>query len=287
MSDKRRRTVRVAILDLYKGEPNQGMRCIRQHVKEAGVRHPDIRFDVTEFDVRGADEVPGLDFDLYISSGGPGSPYDGAGQLWEERYFAWLDAVWTHNRFESPKKYVLSICHSFQLMCIHFDLADVVPRKSGSFGVLPVHLTEEGYADPLLSKLPDPFYGADFREWQVVQPKHESIQSLGASLLAIEKDRPHVPLERAVMAMRVSPEIVGTQFHPEADPEGMHAHFSKPEMREKTVTKHGQEKYDEILFRMSDPDSLSRTYATFIPEFIRQALAGLRTGSRPTRIPTA
>jgi GMP synthase-like glutamine amidotransferase len=274
MSDNARRTVRVAILDLYNGEPNQGMRCIRQQVSEAKDRHPDVRFDVAEFDVRGAAEVPGLDFDLYISSGGPGSPFDGAGQVWEERYFAWLDAVWTHNRTGSPKKHVLSICHSFQLMCIHFGLADVVPRKSGSFGVLPVHLTDEGQADPLLSKLPDPFYGADFREWQVLQPRYESIQSLGASLLAIEKDRPHVPLERAVMAMRVSPEIVGTQFHPEADPEGMRAHFSKDEQRDKIVSKHGQEKYDEILFRMSDPDSLSRTYAIFIPEFIRQALSG-------------
>ena len=274
MSDNRRRGLRVAILDLYKGEPNQGMRCIRKHLKEAGERNPDVRFDVTEFDVRGADEVPGLDFDLYISSGGPGSPFDGAGQLWEERYFAWLDALWAHNRSEPKKKHLLSICHSFQLMCIHFDLAEVVPRKSGSFGVLPVHLTEEGHADPVLSALPDPFYGADFREWQVVRPKQDSIQSLGASLLAIENDRPHVPLERAVMAMRISPEILGTQFHPEADPDGMHAHFSTPELREKTISKHGLDKYDEILFRMSDPGSLSRTYSTFIPEFIRQVLSG-------------
>lgn len=279
--------IRVAILDLYKGEPNQGMRCIRQQMAEAAGRHPEVRFDVTEFDVRGKDQVPGLDFDLYISSGGPGSPYDGAGSVWESRYFGLLDAVWNHNQGVGSRKYLLAICHSFQLMCIHFGLADVQPRRSGSFGILPVHLTDKGLADSLLSKLPDPFYGADFREWQVLQPRQESLQSLGASLLAIEKDRPHVPLERAVMAMRVSPEIIGTQFHPEADPEGMRAHFSKAAQKAAIIGRHGQAKYDEILYRMADPDSLRRTYATFIPEFIRQSLSGIRTGNRPTPMPTA
>ena len=158
MSDNSERPIRVAVLDLYKGQPNQGMRCIRQLIAGRG-------FDITEFDVRGeAQAVPDLSFDIYISSGGPGSPFDGAGEAWEAAYFSLLDQVWSHNQTSDDKKFFLAICHSFQLMCIHFDLAEVQPRKSGSFGILPVHHTDEGLADPLLGRLPDPFYNADFRE---------------------------------------------------------------------------------------------------------------------------
>jgi homoserine O-succinyltransferase/O-acetyltransferase len=266
MSDNPERPVRVALLNLYQGQPNQGIRCIRELLSGAG-----LSFD--EFDVRGpAQHVPDLSYDIYISSGGPGSPFDGVDQPWEAEYFQLLDSVWSHNLNSDDKKFFLAICHSFQLMCIHFDLADVVPRKSGSFGILPVHHTEAGLADPLLGLLPDPFYGADFREWQVTQPRHDSIQSLGATLLAIEKDRPHVPLERAVMAMRISPEILGTQFHPEADPEGMLAHFSKPEQKDVILEKHGDQKYADILHRLSDPDYLWKTHNTFIPAFLANAV---------------
>ena len=40
--------------------------------------------------------------------------------------------------------------------------------------------------------VPEPFYAVDSRDWQVVQPNMEAMQNLGAALLCIEKDRPHV-----------------------------------------------------------------------------------------------
>lgn len=270
-----RTVVRVALLDLYKGVANQGMRCLRQQLADAAKAHPAVDLQVTEFDIRGAQLVPDASFDIYVSSGGPGSPYDGEGEAWEIAYFKLLDEVWAHNQGKGPRKHFLAICHSFQMMCRHFGLAEVEPRRSGSFGILPVHLTEAGRSDAVMGRLPDPFYGADFREWQVLKPRHDTIQAVGASILAIEKERPHVPLERAVMAMRVSPEILGCQFHPEADPEGMQAHFSKPEQRESIIAKHGQAKYEEIQFRMTDEGSMPRTYDTFIPEFMRQAVAAV------------
>lgn len=270
------RTVRIAVLDLNNGVENQGMRCIRELLASIQSAYAGLSFSVTEWDVRGKGQVPDLSHDIYISSGGPGSPFDGEGSRWEADYFSWLDGVWSQNTNPStPQKFVLSICHSFQLMSRHFDIAEVVKRKSDSFGVLPVHLTEAGKNDPLFSLLGDPFYAADFREWQVLQPKMKSIQSLGASILAKEKIRPHVPLERAVMAMRISPEIVGTQFHPEADPQGMYHHFGKEEQREKIVERHSQEKFDQIMHRLSDPDFLTPTYDKFIPGFIDQAISSL------------
>lgn len=273
MSDLRK--VKAAVLDLYNGIENQGMRCILEILDNSNLRFQDTIIEYDVFEVRSKNEVPSLDYDIYISSGGPGSPFDGEGQPWEDAYFTWMDAVWNHNIIESRKKYVLSICHSFQLMCRHFDLAEVRPRKSGSFGILPVYLTDEGTSEPLFEGLSNPFYAADFREWQVLQPKLNSIKSLGAKILAIEKKRPHVALERAVMAMSVSDEIIGTQFHPEADPQGMLFHFSKEEQKAKIIDKHGAEKFDIILERLKDPQYLLPTYEAFIPNFLQSSIRKL------------
>lgn len=264
--------LKVAILDLYNGTENQGMRCIRELLDNANTEHQDVSVTYDVFDVRQFGQVPDLGYDLYISSGGPGSPFEGVGTEWESKYFQWMDDIWAHNQDSGTKKFVLMICHSFQLMCRHFDLAEVVKRKSDSFGIMPVHLTDAGRSDELFNGLPDPFFAADFREWQVLQPKTSNIKALGANILAIEKDRPHVPLERAVMALRVSEEIVGVQFHPEADPVGMLHHFNRDPQRKSIIDKHGVEKYEQLIRRISDPEFLLPTYTTFIPAILKQAI---------------
>ena len=56
---------RIAILDLYEGHENQGMRCLRQIIKDwSGFQG--ITTEVKEFDVRLKNEVPDLGFDIYI-----------------------------------------------------------------------------------------------------------------------------------------------------------------------------------------------------------------------------
>ncbi|GIV61156.1 MAG: hypothetical protein KatS3mg044_0022 [Rhodothermaceae bacterium] len=269
--------VRVAVLDLYNNEPNEGMRAIRQLLTAADRRYHDVpvTFDVYEARYRG--EVPGLDYDVYISSGGPGSPFDGEGQPWEAAYFTWLERVWAYNhRTDYPKKYVFFICHSFQMMCRFFELAEVTRRRSPSFGILPVHMTDEGRRDWLFEGLPDPFYAADFRSWQVIQPHRKRFEKLGARILALEKIRPHVDLERAIMAIRLSEEMVGTQFHPEADPPGMIKHFLKPERKAYVIEHHGEEKYKRILRHLQEPNALTRTHDAILPNFLRRAITHLR-----------
>lgn len=266
------KSLKVAVLDLNNGVENQGIRCIKGLLNEYNDEQDGLTLVYDLFDVRQFNEVPDLSFDVYISSGGPGSPFDGVGTLWESRFFNWMDQLWEHNQTHDEKKYALMICHSFQLMCRHFDLAEVVKRKSDSFGIMPVHLTDLGQSDVLFSKMSDPFYAADFREWQVLQPKTNNIKALGATILAIEKDRPHVPLERALMALRVSEEIIGTQFHPEADPTGMTFHFSKEETKEKIIQRHGTQKFNDLMLRLQDPEYLLKTYNTFIPSFLDTAL---------------
>lgn len=279
---------RVAILDLYDGEPNQGMRAIHELLTALSGRlyGQPLTFDVFETRLRG--DLPGLQYDAYLSSGGPGSPYDGAGTRWEHDWFQWVETVWNHNdrhRGQGDQKHVLFICHSFQLMCRFFDVADVTRRKSEAFGVFPVHPTEAGKHDPLFNGLDDPFYAADFRHWQAVQPDEHRLADLGASVLALEKIRPHVALERAVMALRITPELVGTQFHPEADPPGMRRHFAKAERRRKIVTTHGEEKYHRTMHRLRAPAFLKRTHDAVIPNFLRGALTALRPEWAPPALP--
>lgn len=258
--------LRLAILDLYDGTPNQGMRCIKEIID----RFED-QFEVTIFDVRDKGELPGLEFDLYISTGGPGSPLDGDGD-WDIRYFKWLDTVWRHNLTEQPKKHVFFICHSFQMACFHFELGSIVPRKSMSFGTFPVHQTDAGITDPIFEGLDNIFWAADFRRWQFIEPDRARMESLGASILALEKIRPHVPLERAIMAVRFSDEMVGVQFHPEADSMGMVKHFEEDERMKEIIAKHGINKYKRMMEDLRNPQKIAKTNATVLPNFLRSAI---------------
>ena len=261
---------KLAILDLYNGTANLGMGSIKEIVN----RFKD-QLDWEVFDVRAKAEVPDMSYDIYISSGGPGDPMDGDG-VWDAKFYGWMDAVWQWNQ-DNPqaKKHVFFICHSFQMACEHFELATVTKRKSQSFGTFPVHLTEAGLLDPLLGPLLSPFFVADFRDFQVVQPNDEKLNELGAEILALEKIRPHVPLERAVMAVRFSDEIIGVQFHPEADPEGMRKHFKHSERMYEVISTHGEEKYNQLLQDINDPEKLERTYQHVLPGFLNQALQAL------------
>ena len=67
--------IKVAILDLYEGEPNQGMRCIREILNQYGEIN-NLKIEWDEFDVRQKNEVPDMSYDIFVSTGGPGSPLE-------------------------------------------------------------------------------------------------------------------------------------------------------------------------------------------------------------------
>lgn len=112
----------------------------------------------------------------------------------------------------------------------------------------------------------------DSRDWQLIQPDLTVFQKHGAKILALEKIRSHVEFERAIMAVRFSKEFVGTQFHPEADPEGMTLHFGKEEIRNQVIENFGKEKYDNMMDHLDDPDKIALTHDTILPSFIENAL---------------
>jgi homoserine O-succinyltransferase len=276
------RTIRVAILDLYEGQPNQGMRCIREILREYGADHG-YEIHTDEFEVRLQKQVPDLSYDVYISSGGPGSPLESEHSEWEAAYFGWLDQVEQYNQAPGiaagsggTPRHVLFICHSFQLACRHYDIAAVTSRKSTAFGTFPVHMQPDGKDEPVFAGLQDPFYAVDSRNYQVIQPNQEKLARMGAHILAIEKERPHVPLERAIMAVRFSAYMIGTQFHPEADASGMSMYLQREDRKKTVISEHGEEKWRSMIEQLNDPDKIRWTYSHVIPNFLDYALTDPR-----------
>ncbi|ACU06245.1 type 1 glutamine amidotransferase [Pedobacter heparinus] len=271
-----RNKVNVAVIDINNGFSNQGMRGIQEiltrYREEIGV---DLHFEV--FDLRQKGEIPGMDYDIYISSGGPGSPYDGEGRQWENDFFALLDNIEAFNaQQELSKKHVFLICHSFQMACRKFGVGQVTSRRSTAFGIFPVFLTEAGEDDVIFNGLPNPFYTVDSRDWQVTNPDDAPFAISEAKVLALEKERPHVDLDRCVMAIRFTNEIIGTQFHPEADPFGMKLYLLQEDKKMAIIASHGKEKYLDMLNSLEDPARIQLTQRMVLPNFLNRAINALQ-----------
>lgn len=274
MNAREKKYVRVAILDLYEGQANQGMRCIRDILLQWETANQ-VELICQEFDVRLKLAVPDTSFDIYISSGGPGSPLETVNSEWEKKYFSWLEQIEQHNLLadEADKKHVFFICHSFQLACRHYGIGNVCKRKSTAFGVFPVHMLEDGKKEPVFEGLKDPFYSVDSRDYQVIEPNHARLREMGGKILAIEKDRPHVPYERAIMSVRFNDHFLGTQFHPEADAEGMHMYLLREDKKNTVIENHGEAKWQSMVEQLQDPEKIMWTYRHVLPNFLNLALA--------------
>jgi len=259
--------IKIAILDMYDDEPNQGMRCIIDIVNRFNQL---CSFQI--FNVRGACEFPAIDkFDIFMSTGGPGNPLEGDG-IWDKLYFELLDNLWNWNKEEKIKKYAFFICHSFQMACIHFNLAKITKRKATSFGVMYIHKTNEGINDSLLENLDNPYFAIDSRDFQVVQPNLKAFNNIGAKIISLEKIRDQVQYERAIMAIRFSNEMVGVQFHPEADPLSFLFHLKNKEVRDKIIAMKGKAKYLKMLEYLVEEDKIYKTNNVLIPDFLTVAI---------------
>lgn len=274
MSDNN--NIKVAIIDMNMGFPNQGMRGIQEILNQYKTENQ-LNLTVDIFDIRQKEEVPDLSYNIYISSGGPGNPYDGEGKQWEHNFFDLLDQIDNFNMVNDEKKYVFLICHSFQLGCRKYQLGKVTQRKSNAFGIFPVSLTPEGEEERIFNGLNNPFYAVDSRDWQVIEPNPNTFEKVGAQILAIEKERPHVDLERCIMAIRFSPYIMGTQFHPEADPAGMKIYLMQEEKKAAIIQNHGEEKYYDMLHSLENPDRIMLTKSVILPNFLDEAINAFQT----------
>lgn len=266
--------IRVALLDMNDNHPNQGFGNIKE-VAEAFKEHSDEEVSITAFDVRHKIEIPYFeDYDIFISSGGPGDPHK-VGAAWEKPYENFLNGIWKYNKTHEDKKFLFLICHSFQVSVIYWNLAHVTKRHSYSYGVMPISKTEEGKNEYLFENLPDPFYAVDSRAFQVVERDEGRLERFGIKIMGIEKKRPYVPYERAIMAIRFSDEIFGTQFHPEANPVGFLEALKSEKNKQGIIEAHGVEKYQETIDRIHDEDKVILTRREILPRFLNYAASRL------------
>ncbi|HSL90797.1 MAG TPA: hypothetical protein VK870_15950 [Ignavibacteriaceae bacterium] len=268
--------IKITTIDLYNNERNEGMRCIREIVTDAINRNSDLDISYNVFDTRYKGELPDLSYDIFISSGGPGSPFEDEDKKWDKDYFTLLDKIWTHNQnSNNNKKYMFFICHSFQMMARYFQFGEVNKRFINSFGVMPFQKTPDGTNDIILKELTDPFYAADIRHWQVTNANNARIKEIGAKILSWEIPEEDNRENPAITAIRISNEIVGTQFHPEADPESMLYHFKQDERKEFIIKRYNEEKYNEMIDWLQHPEKIQLTRKTVIPNFLNNAIEEL------------
>jgi homoserine O-succinyltransferase/O-acetyltransferase len=260
---------KAAIIDMYDGTPNLGMGSI---VRLLNHDFPDLEYEI--FDIRRKQEVPGLDFDIYISTGGPGHPLEG-NEAWENEYYHLLDAIQEYNEWSEYKKFVFFICHSFQIACAHFGIGTINQRPKDSFGVFAVAKTRQGLEDHLFRNLPEPFYAADFRSYQVIDPDWDHLERSGMEILAMEYHRNHDFPHLAVMAVKFSKTMYGVQFHPEAYPEGMITYFQQEDRKRLLIGQYGRAAYEEMMFHTRDPIKVALTHKKVLPGFLRYAIRSL------------
>lgn len=255
-------TYRIAVLDLYDGSANMGIDCIHEILQDWS-KLKNVAIQVCIFDVRAKNELPDDSFDLYLSSGGPGSPIDTSEMEWDKAYCQWLDQMF------ALKKPVLLICHSFQLACRHFGIGSVGLRKSKQLGILPIHPT---LPHPIFQQLPDPFFALESRLYQITEPNDKKIKEIGASIIALEKNRPQLPYERALMAVAFNDNMIGVQFHPEATQGRLLKYFETDAIKTTVVDDFSVEKWDQIMIALQDASKIEHTSTHFIPNFLQQML---------------
>ena len=254
--------IRIAILDMYDGAANIGLRCLHNIIKDWGNQH-ELNIETIVFNTRGACEIPDDQFDLYLATGGPGSPLESANEQWDQLFTQWLEHIYA---IDKP---VFLICHSFQIACRHFDLGTVCLRKSRQVGVLPVHTLVE---DELFNGLQETFYALESRIYQIIAPNDVKIKSMNAQIMALEKMRPKVPLERAIMAIRFSENMYGVQFHPEAALNELVVYFNDPSAKQSIINEFGIEKWNRIMDHLDESSPITDTYTHLIPNFLDKAI---------------
>jgi hypothetical protein len=240
------RCIDVAILDMNHGWPNLGHDSIIHAVLDTGcdlltplagtgmmVRA--ISFEVRRF--HRIPEPPGGRFALYVGTGGPGhldpSHNDGTSpgsqgvredSGWEAPLFRLYDAI-----LASPDAALLSVCHSFGVMCRWSGAAEPElrgPEKGGkSTGVLDNLLTQEAAGHPWFGRFAAEL--PDGRRFRVVENRlYDLIPRASLRDRAIPLGRETLGvggppgdavtmLEFARDAGGVMPRVLGVNHHPE------------------------------------------------------------------------
>lgn len=268
----RLRPLRLCLVDMNNGHVNQAMRCLRgiaaQFFDRVRRENPGLTCELGEVSPRNTNDPVPQDYDLYLSSGGPGSPFDGDGMPWTTDYGSFIDNVIESSITGGPnQRAVFAICYSFEMVVRHLNVAAIVPRVDRKFGVMPIYTTHEGQEHPLLRPFGDRLFAFEHRNWEAVDLDEQKLQFLGGKLLARES-RDGVSKGRALLGLDVAPGVEAVQFHPEADRPGVMNWVARPEQAAAFKATYGEDTYQAMLRTLDDPRRLARTYALVIPGWL-------------------
>lgn len=254
------------------GHVNQAIRCLRGIAAEFFERvrtyNPDLRCELVEISPRDTNLAIPTDCDLYLSSGGPGSPFDGDGEPWTFDYAHFLDGVVDSViRGGSDQRSLFAICYSFEVVVRHYALAQIVPRVDRKFGIMPIYTTKVGQQHPLLAPFGDRLFAFEHRNWEAVDVDERKLAAFGGAVLALES-RDGASKGRAILGLDVAPGVEAVQFHPEADRAGVVNWIARPEQAAAFKANYGEVTYQAMLRTLDDPRRLARTYALVIPRWL-------------------
>lgn len=255
------------------GVANQATRCFRRicdaFTKRARVANPNLEVTFRHVQPRNLNELPDLDTDIVLSSGGPGAPTDGLDEPWGVGYRKFLDDVHAAHtkRARAPK--VLLVCHSFEIGSLHFGVAEVQRRETLKFGVMPAYMTADGKNADFLQPFGYRLFTWEHRNYEAVRVNEKRLQELGGKVLARES-HPNAVVNRgdAVVGLSFGGGIDGVQFHPEADKAGVLNWIEKPEHKTALANAYGENLYDKMTNSLTRPDRLARTFALLIPGWL-------------------
>ncbi len=262
----------LCLIDMNAGVPNEAVRCFRR-ILDAFVAHvskenPKLEVVQRHVQPRNLGESPPEAFDLFLSTGGPGSPLEGYDDPWCTAYRRFLDGTVNDALRRGPEsRSVLLVCHSFEIAVEHFRFARLQKRATRKFGVMPVYPTEAGMRSPMLAPFGERFFAWEHREWEVVELDERRLEELGGELWARES-RDGRSKGEGLLAFRVAPGLEGTQFHPEADREGALAWIERPEQIEACIAAYGELTYRRMRRSVDDPTRIARTFETLIPGWL-------------------
>jgi GMP synthase-like glutamine amidotransferase len=264
----------LCLVDMNAGHVNQAVRCFRGIVSTFFDRvrevNPGLSCRLIEVSPRDTNETIPRGADIYLGTGGPGSPYDGDDQPWYADFSSFVEWIAENaDRADAERKALFGVCYTFELLVRHFAVADVSMRDSRKFGVMPVYTTQAGQQHPLLSSFRDRLFSFEHRNWEAVNLKPERLSELGGLLLAQESRDGHSK-GRAILGLSIGAGIETVQFHPEADRAGVVSWIARPDQAAAFRATYGEETFQAMLRTLDDPNRLARTYALVIPGFLQR-----------------
>jgi GMP synthase-like glutamine amidotransferase len=274
-----RRTLRVCLVDMNAGHVNQAMRCLRSIVEQffarAVAQNPGLACSMSEVSPRDTDATIPRDADLYLGSGGPGSPFDGDGAAWSHDFADFADGIAeSASRDDENQRAIFGVCYSFELLVRHFAVATIALRTDRKFGVMPIYTTPDGRMHPLLSAFGERLFAFEHRNWEAVDVNAATLRSLGGRVLARES-RDGASKGRAILGFDIAPGVEAVQFHPEADRAGVVNWVARPEQAAAFKATYGESTYQAMLRTLDDPHRLARTYALVIPGWLSRKFNAL------------